>query len=127
LKIEIIIAPLVVFLVTVTLLITARFYDHLPMKLPECSFKKLTGLPCVACRGTRSLRSLASGEVTKAVKFNPLAVLGCGFAVAWLGEYLIRKGNPPNRTFSTRSVAVVTLVLLILNWIYLILTDQRFS
>ncbi|MDF1753040.1 MAG: DUF2752 domain-containing protein [Verrucomicrobiales bacterium] len=123
-KLEVIIAPLVVFFVMVGLLVAARFYDQFPVKPPACGFKKVTGIPCVACRGTRSLRALADGQVGKAVAYNPLAVLGCLIAVVWLGGYVVRKGNPPRRSISIKAVAVITTLLLIGNWVYLILTNR---
>ncbi|MDF1815929.1 MAG: DUF2752 domain-containing protein [Verrucomicrobiales bacterium] len=126
-KLEVIIAPLVVFVAMSVLLVAARFYDHLPLKPPECSFKRVTGIPCVACRGTRSFRALAEGKVGLALKYNPLAVVACVIAAIWMGGYVWRKGQPPSRNYlSVRGVAILTAALLIGNWIYLILTEAWF-
>jgi Protein of unknown function (DUF2752) len=126
LKLEVIIAPLVVFMVMVALLVTARFYEHLPMKLPPCSFKRATGIPCLACRGTRALRALASGKVWQAVKYNPLAVMGCLISLLWLGGYVLRRGRAPRWQVPVKWVMWITIVLLMGNWIFLILTDHWF-
>ena len=90
LKLEVIIAPLVVFVMMIALLVAARFFDHLPVKPPACTFKKVTGIPCVACRGTRSFRALAKGEIVEAVKFNPLAIVSCVIGFVWIGGYVVR-------------------------------------
>ncbi len=114
-------------MVVVGLLVTARFYEHLPVNLPPCSFKRATGIPCVACRGTRSLRALASGQVGQAVKYNPLAVVGCLISLLWLGGYVVRRGSAPQWQMPARWVMGITIFLLLGNWIFLILTDHWFS
>lgn len=125
-KLEVIIAPLVVFFLMIGLLVVARFYEHLPVKPPECAIKKYAGIPCPACRGTRSFRALAGGDVLLAVKYNPLAIVACVIGLVWIGGYVVRKGQLPKRFLPVKLVAVVTTVLLIGNWIYLIATDHWF-
>ena len=123
-KLEVIIAPLVVFLFVLGLLIAARFYEHLPLKPPACGFKKYVGIPCVSCRGTRAMRSLSHGEFRQSFIYNPLVMIGCAISFFWIFGYVVRKGAPPRRQFSGKSITLITVGLLIANWIYLILTNH---
>lgn len=116
------IGPLVVFATVVLLLIVARFYDRLPVQAPECHLKKRTGIPCLACRGTRSFQAIAKGQLVEAIKLNPGAVLGAVISALWLLGYLIRKGNPPMRTMPNTAIVWTVCLILAGNWLYLILT-----
>lgn len=40
-----------------------------------CFFKAVTGLPCPACGSTRSVLSLFNGNISEALKINPLGFL----------------------------------------------------
>ena len=42
---------------------------------PGCTFRRLTGLACPGCGGTRALRALIEGEPLAAVCYNPFIVL----------------------------------------------------
>lgn len=41
---------------------------------PGCTFRKLTGLACPGCGGTRALRALISGEPWAALCYNPFII-----------------------------------------------------
>ncbi|MBQ8517071.1 MAG: DUF2752 domain-containing protein [Akkermansia sp.] len=41
---------------------------------PGCTFRRLTGLECPGCGGTRALRALISGEVWTALRYNPFII-----------------------------------------------------
>lgn len=41
---------------------------------PGCTFRRLTGLECPGCGGTRALRALISGEPWAALCFNPFII-----------------------------------------------------
>lgn len=41
---------------------------------PGCTFRRLTGLECPGCGGTRALRALISGEVWTALCYNPFII-----------------------------------------------------
>lgn len=55
----------------------------LGLATPGCGFRRLTDLPCLACGGTRSVRSLLSGDFLAALAFNPLVVLGLSGILLW--------------------------------------------
>jgi len=40
-----------------------------------CTFRRLTGWPCFSCGLTRATLSLATGQVGRALHYNPLGVL----------------------------------------------------
>lgn len=42
---------------------------------PGCTFRKLTGLSCPGCGGTRALRALISGEPWAAICYNPFIII----------------------------------------------------
>ncbi|MBQ2813488.1 MAG: DUF2752 domain-containing protein [Akkermansia sp.] len=41
---------------------------------PGCIFRKLTGLECPGCGGTRALRALISGDIGAAMGYNPFII-----------------------------------------------------
>ncbi len=41
---------------------------------PGCTFRRLTGLECPGCGGTRALRALISGEPWAALRYNPFII-----------------------------------------------------
>lgn len=90
-----------------------------------CPFHRLTGLPCVACGGTRAVVAFAHGRVLEALTLNPLVTFGlaafvlyCVYAVVALGSGLRFR---PVLAGSRATVArVLVLVVLSLNWAYLI-------
>ena len=51
--------------------------------LPACTFKKLTGLPCALCGGTRSAQAFLHGDFAAALYLNPLSLLVIGLATVW--------------------------------------------
>ena len=53
------------------------------LRLPECVFMRLTGLPCLGCGGTRCARNLASFDFAQAFLFHPLLWTIILLAAAW--------------------------------------------
>jgi hypothetical protein len=60
----------------------AAGHEELPRVL--CPFRHLTGVPCVACGGTRALLALTRGELQAAFFWNPLVAVSAIAALAWL-------------------------------------------
>jgi hypothetical protein len=126
-RVEVLVGPLVTFMAVLSLLGVARFYDRLPVRPPECGFKSTFGIPCVSCGGTRSAKALSRGRVVEALGFNPAVVIGSFVSFLWLLFGLRRffaGAAPlpvPEHNRRIRRVALVTLILLALNWVYLIL------
>lgn len=126
-RLEVLVGPFVTFIAVISLLGVARFYDRLPVRPPECGFKSTFGIPCVSCGGTRSAKALSRGRVIEALSFNPAVVIGSFVSFLWLLSGLRRfcSGAVPlpilEQNKKIRQIALVTLILLALNWVYLIL------
>jgi hypothetical protein len=95
--------------------------------LRPCTFRNLTGIPCPSCGMTRTALAFLDGDFCSAVAVNPLAtivaaafIIGGGMALIWV---LVRGPVPTLKlSWSRRWTGAVAGVVLI-NWIYLILTD----
>jgi hypothetical protein len=48
-----------------------------------CLFKRMTGLPCVTCGGTRALARLVALDIPGAFAMNPLVTLGLLAVLPW--------------------------------------------
>jgi len=95
--------------------------------LGSCTFRTLAGIPCPTCGTTRTALALLNFDFGSAVAVNPLATIaavaffiGGGVALIWV---LVRGPVPTLKlSWSRRWTGAVVGVVLI-NWIYLILTD----
>lgn len=88
-----------------------------------CVLKLTTGVPCLACRGTRAALALARGDLPAAFRFNPLAtaVLLGGLTLSSLVALSGRCPPLPRPTKPWNSVAWTALGLaLAANWAYVI-------
>lgn len=121
------VGPLVTLVAVVALLVVARYYDRLPVRPPECGFRTATGLPCLGCGGTRSVRALVSGDLAASISFNPGVVVGIVILLAWIATGWVRylRGiEPPPISEQNRRLKrnlVIAGALFLLNWIYLLL------
>jgi hypothetical protein len=64
--------------------------------LPECSFRRLTGLHCPGCGGTRCTYRLLDGDLGGAIAMNAAIVVLLFTAVVLVGMAVVRewKGRP---------------------------------
>ncbi len=91
-----------------------------------CMVKRLTGVPCPGCGGTRSAVSMIRGEFATALKFNPLATLVlplAPFAIAlWVyRRRAVARGSAPWLTRRTQHLLLLALcIALALNWVYVL-------
>lgn len=120
------VGPLVTLLAVISLLAAARFHERLPVHAPECGFRKLAGLPCAGCGGTRAARALAAGRIGESIRFNPGVVLGVAATIAWTAAGCSRffhgvpLPGPSEQNRRIRRNALLAAALLLLNWIYLV-------
>ncbi len=106
------------------------FLSGLPA--PACLFRAWTGLPCMACGGTRCLRHLLAGDVAGALVWNPLVFAWIG-AAALFGVYALvvvafrlprlRVVSLPGRAFAAIRIGAAALIAA--NWIYLLCRFSR--
>jgi hypothetical protein len=90
-----------------------------------CVFKEITGIACPTCGSTRSLICLSRFDIFSAFRFNPLVFIGIILFSLWglYGFYVLFSGNKIQVILSKkewRSARWGILVLILLNWIYLI-------
>jgi len=98
---------------------------HLPM--PQCTFRSLTGFPCVTCGATRSVNALLHGDVLAAWRLNPLVLLGLA-TVAVFDAYalvvLLARARRLRVAFTARplrrAAVAIGCAVVLLNWIYLL-------
>lgn len=131
--VTLLVPPAITAVAVILMLVVARIYDSLPLQAPACGLRAATGIPCVACGGTRSMMALSHGHFTEALAFNPLAFLGVIASGIWLLVALVRYffffpapdscADPfANRKRLPLWSIVTGIVLLFLsNWFYLFL------
>lgn len=121
------VAPLICLGSFLVLLMVARHYETLPLHPPECGFRRLFGLPCPTCGGTRAMRALSQGHLVEAFRFHPLLVLAAFACLGWTGLAIrrYRCGElPPSPAEQNRRLGRALmggLLLLLANWVYLLL------
>ena len=105
---------------------------HLP--IPACPFHALTGFPCLTCGATRAMQFLLHGELRSAFLMNPLffmLLIGLALFDAYAGVVIcFRKPRMRLQAISRSEAALIrvsVVVLLLLNWAYLLLAQPRNS
>jgi hypothetical protein len=83
-----------------------------------CILKRVTGIPCPFCGGTRAAWALLHGDIIGAVVMNPLATALCILVppIYLLQRFLLKR----RIAVIPRSAWVILITLLIANWAYLI-------
>ena len=105
----------------------------LGLPLPHCPFLAITGYPCLTCGATRCSIALLHGNLVGAWLWNPLAfVTLCGVALYDLyASIVLLAGLPRVRlvhwTATEKKAARFSVIVLIaVNWIYLLSQHGRF-
>lgn len=101
-------------------------FFKLGLATPSCLFRKVTGAPCLACGGTRCVRSLAGLDIPSAFYYSPLVAtlaLGTVFWVLWAVVARLR-GDVLRLRLVTDARGALQLrwlagLLLVLHWIWL--------
>lgn len=92
-----------------------------------CLVKRLTGVSCPACGGTRASLSLVSGRLLEALTHNPLVTCVEVGLVVWLAFRLILRKSV-RLGLSRREAWIgggVALLLLAVNWIYILMRETQ--
>lgn len=91
-------------------------------RVPLCMARRVTGVPCPGCGGTRSAMSLAGGDPAAAFAFNPLVAAFLVAGPVWLGWRWLRRGRPDRPwTPTTRKVlGLGALAAVAANWAYVL-------
>jgi len=122
----------VTFVVICVMIVVARFYEYLPIKPAPCGFRKIVGIPCLGCGGTRCMMSLSHGKIVQSFLFNPAVFVGVVVVFVWFcialrryfkssgenwPEPLTKKQRQLRKLFFTLGLPL----LVLLNWIYLVI------
>jgi hypothetical protein len=109
----------VMFLGFVLLAITiALILGALQITLPACSLKRMTGIPCAFCGGTRSLQALGHFHIAEAFWLNPLVtVTSLAAAPIAILSLLFPQRLAPVKKLPLIAIAMT---LVALNWIFVI-------
>ncbi|MFZ9200810.1 MAG: DUF2752 domain-containing protein [Opitutales bacterium] len=101
-------------------------FFQLGLTTPACLFRSMTGVPCLACGGTRCVRSLAGLDIAAAFAYSPLVAAAALGAVAWsIWATIARvRGDALRLRLVTDARGSLQLrwaigVALVLNWIWL--------
>lgn len=87
-----------------------------------CLFKRITGVPCPTCGGTRAVLRAAEGDLPGALLCNPLVVCGLVILSALMALRLIG-GRTVSLGLTARQQRIAWLLLaglLLLNWAYVV-------
>jgi len=97
------------------------------MPTPRCTFRSLTGLPCITCGATRAAIQFFHGHFGASLSYNPLAFLAfCGLIVFDLYALVVVMCRAPRlrvenfsqaEKFAARSIAIAFMAA---NWLYLL-------
>jgi len=112
--------------IVLALAAAAWVFFRLGLTTPGCLFRKVTGAPCLACGGTRCVRSLAGLDIPAAFFYSPLVATLALVAVAWtLWAVVARlRGDPLRVRLVTDDRGAAQLrwlggLLLVLHWVWL--------
>ncbi len=91
-----------------------------------CVFKNVTGIACPSCGVTRSVLSLAHGNILSAVTINPLGIIVAAimvFVPFWLlydtalkKDTLYKSYTKTETLLKRKWIAIPAIVLIVLNW-----------
>jgi len=89
-----------------------------------CPFKKITGIPCPGCGGTRSTLMLLNGDVKGALLTNPISVvfiMSIFLSLVWLFVDGVKGTNSYEkhilRKWNTK-VVILVIAVIIANWMW---------
>lgn len=118
---------LVWLLVTVGAALLGFFWLSSGWATPRCLWHELTGIPCIACGGTRCVRHLLHGDWLGAFRMNPLVFVALGsvalydlYALIVLTFRLPRLRFGPWPAWAGWTVRGTVIALMIANWAWLI-------
>lgn len=102
---------------------------HLTKLLYPCLFRRLSGLYCPGCGGTRSVMALLRGDLLSCFLYHPFvfycfalyAAFMISHTIAYTGRW-IQKKKSPNQNFAVKGLSLhlnylyIGIVVLLLQW-----------
>ncbi len=111
-------------------LAAAATWFALQLPWPACLFHMITGHPCATCGATRSALAFFQGHLFSAFRWNPLAFLFyCGLTIFDVYAFSVLVFRKPRLRISwspkeKRLARYSVIVLLALNWTYLLVANR---
>lgn len=119
--------------VSLSSLAVAATWFAVGLPWPRCLFHDLTGFPCITCGATRSAVQFFHGHFLSALRWNPLVFAAlCGSSVFNAYAFIVLVTPTPRLRIARFSsveknvVRMVIVVLLALNWGYLLAHWRNF-
>ena len=119
--------------VSVAVLVAGGGWLWLGLPWPGCPLLELTGYPCLTCGATRCAMALGHGHLLQALQWNPLAFVGLGgLALFDLYAAVVLLTRWPRLRLvdwtraEKNAVRIGVIVLVAVNWIYLLAHRGRF-
>ena len=108
---------------------TPLLQQPITLNIFACTFKKITGIPCATCGGTRATFYLSHLQFKQSLLMNPMVFLGFICILMWGMTSLISIAFYKSKTFSFTMPGKRLLIILIvggllLNWAYLIFINK---
>jgi hypothetical protein len=99
------------------------------LNLFTCTFKKITGIPCATCGGTRSTFYLSHLRLKQSLLMNPMVFLGFVGLLMWgiisLISIAFYKSKPITLALPGKRLLIILIVGgILMNWTYLIFISK---
>jgi hypothetical protein len=124
---------LVWLVVSAAALVGGAVWFRLGLPSLRCPFLAVTGYPCLTCGATRCAIALLHGDFSLAWSWNPLALAAlCGVALFDLYALIVLLARSPRLRVidwtraEKNAVRIAVIVLIAVNWIYLLAHRGRF-
>ncbi|MDI1290639.1 MAG: DUF2752 domain-containing protein [bacterium] len=89
-------------------------------ELAQCVFRRVTGVPCAACGGTRAFLALTTGDFSGAFVFNPMLATLMITSPLMVAMFVQRDPWIWRTRNRIRLVTVAILVCVAANWVYVL-------
>lgn len=92
------------------------FMDH--SGLFECTLRRVSGLPCPGCGGTRAFYHLFRGEIVQSFRLNPIVLYGAAAYLCFMLTAYYRKhiGKNPGKGVTVSYYLYGAAAVLLLQW-----------
>ncbi len=94
-----------------------------------CALRKMSGLPCPGCGGTRAFYYLFQGKFRKSFQYHPAVLYGIGAYIHFMGLYFYRMHIA--HTIERKEIQIpyymyAAIAVILLQWIYKVIKILSF-
>lgn len=90
-------------------------------QLFECAFRKISGLPCPGCGGTRAFCYFFLGDMLKSFQYHPMVIYGVLAYLHFMGLYFfrhhIKTGDAPAEEIQIPVYIYVAIAVILVQWL----------